>query len=124
MDLSRTPYVFIASMNVDSLKEELFNDVYDSEHIPNALEVPGILGAARYRKIALDISIGGTVQRSQNSFPAYTAVYGLERPEVLVSHEWARGVELGRWPEFVRPFTRDRQHVLLERIPMGVRERR
>ena len=28
-------YVFVASMNVDLDKEDLFNEVYDTEHVPN-----------------------------------------------------------------------------------------
>ncbi len=28
-------YVFVASMDVDLDKEDLFNEVYDTEHIPN-----------------------------------------------------------------------------------------
>jgi hypothetical protein len=34
-------YVFVASMDVDLDKENLFNEVYDTEHIPNLLNVPG-----------------------------------------------------------------------------------
>ena len=116
MKLANAPYLFVASMNVQPSKEALFNEVYDSEHMPNALNVPGILGAVRYRKVALDLAIGGKIQRSENSFPIYTAIYGVEHPAVLVSDEWARTVELGRWPAAVRPFTTDRQHVLLERV--------
>ena len=29
-----TRYVFIASMDVDPDKEDLFNEVYDTEHVP------------------------------------------------------------------------------------------
>ena len=36
-----TRYVFIASMDVDPDKEDLFNEVYDTEHVPYLLEVPG-----------------------------------------------------------------------------------
>jgi hypothetical protein len=28
-------YVFIASMDIDADKEAIFNEVYDTEHIPN-----------------------------------------------------------------------------------------
>jgi hypothetical protein len=31
---------------------------------------------------------------------------------VLVSPEWARAVEAGRWPGEVRPYTRNRRHAL------------
>ena len=38
-------YLFIASMDVKPEKEALFNEVYDTEHIPLLLRVPGVLSA-------------------------------------------------------------------------------
>jgi hypothetical protein len=38
-------YIFVASMDVDPDKEALFNEVYDIEHIPNLLKVPGVHAA-------------------------------------------------------------------------------
>ena len=34
-------YLFISSMDVAPDKEALFNEVYDTEHVPNLAEVPG-----------------------------------------------------------------------------------
>ena len=48
--------------------------------------------------------------------PAYTALYELESPEVLVTPAWAAAVEKGRWPAQVRPHTRNRRHFMWERI--------
>jgi hypothetical protein len=31
---------------------------------------------------------------------------------VLLSPEWARAGEAGRWPSLVRPFTRNRRHAI------------
>jgi hypothetical protein len=31
---------------------------------------------------------------------------------VLTSDAWAKAVEVGRWPSQVRPYTRNRRHVL------------
>jgi hypothetical protein len=36
-------YQFFVSMDVQSDKEALFNEVYDSEHVPELLKVPGVL---------------------------------------------------------------------------------
>lgn len=44
--------------------------------------------------------------------PRYSAIYELESAEVLVSEGWARAVDAGRWPSEVRPYTRNRRHVL------------
>jgi hypothetical protein len=35
-------YLCVASMDVDANKEALFHEVYDTEHIPNLLKVPGV----------------------------------------------------------------------------------
>ena len=40
-------YVFVVSMDVDPDKEALFNEVYDTEHVPLILSVPGVRAATR-----------------------------------------------------------------------------
>ena len=42
-------YLFVASMDVDPDKEDLFNEVYDTEHIPNLLKVPGVYAVTRIK---------------------------------------------------------------------------
>ena len=44
----------------------------------------------------------------------FQAMYELESPEVLTSDAWADAVDQGRWPEHVRPYTKNRRHVLLK----------
>lgn len=106
-------YVFVASMDVDPDKEDLFNDVYDTEHVPNLLKVPGVLSVTRLKAEPLTMSIGGEARAVvAEGEPAYSAVYEIESPSVLTSAAWAAAVEAGRWPGEVRPFTRNRRHVL------------
>ena len=40
-------YLFVVNMDVDADKEALFNEIYDNEHIPNLLKVPGVRGVTR-----------------------------------------------------------------------------
>jgi hypothetical protein len=106
-------YLFIASMDVAPDKEALFNEVYDTEHVPTLLKVPGVVAVTRLVRAPLTLSIGGerrTVEAEGE--PKYSAIYEIESPEVLVSDEWAEAVEVGRWPEQVRPHTSNRRHVL------------
>ena len=111
---SRGRFLFVASMDVDADKEALFNEVYDREHIPNLLKVPGVLSARRYAGEPLTMMIGGARRTMDTGdAPKYTAVYELESPQVLLSDAWAKAVEAGRWPNEVRPFTRNRRHRLL-----------
>lgn len=108
-----TKYLFIASMDVEPEKEALFNEVYDQEHVPNLLKVPGVISVTRLVAQPLTMSLGG--ERKDivaEGEPTYTAFYEIESPEVLVSREWAEAVEAGRWPDEVRPYTKNRRHVL------------
>ena len=54
-----TRYLFTASMDVDPDKEALFDEVYDQEHVPNLLKVPGVLSVTRLTLEPLTLSIGG-----------------------------------------------------------------
>ena len=109
----RTRYLFTASMDVDPEKEALFNEVYDQEHIPELLKVPGVLSVTRMTLAPLKMSMGGEVKTIvMEGEPKYSAVYELEKAEVLTSAAWATAVEKGRWPAQVRPYTRNRRHTL------------
>ena len=109
----KAKYLFIASMDVDADKEALFNEVYDTEHVPELLKVPGVLSVRRAVRETLTMFIGGEKKTIvAEGEPKYSAYYELESAEVLTSQAWNRAVELGRWPSQVRPFTRNRRHVL------------
>jgi hypothetical protein len=108
-----TRYVFIASMDVDAEREALFNEVYDSEHVPLLLKVPGVLAVTRAKSEPLQMIIGGERKAIMvEGEPRYSAIYELENAEVLTSEAWGRAVDHGRWPTEVRPYTRNRRHVL------------
>jgi len=103
----------MASMDVAPEKDALFNEVYDEEHAPNLLKVPGVISVTRLTQEPLVLSMGGKEKEIvAESEPKYTAIYEIESPHVLVSQEWAEAVEKGRWPEEVRPYTSNRRHVL------------
>jgi hypothetical protein len=111
--VSKAKYIFSVSMDVDPDKEDLFNEVYDTEHIPLILKVPGIVSARRYKLEPLTMFIGGETRTIvMEGEPKYTAIYELEGADVLVGEGWARAVDSGRWPGEVRPYTRNRRHVL------------
>ena len=106
-------FLFTAAMDVDPDKEALFDEVYDTEHIPELLKVPGVLAVQRYTLVPLKLSIGGEVKTIvAEGEPKHTATYELESAEVLTSSGWAVAVEKGRWPAQVRPYTRNRRHTL------------
>lgn len=113
----QTRYLFSAAMDVEPAKDALFNEVYDGEHVPLLLKVPGVIAVARFKKQELTMILGGerkTIVVEHE--PAYNALYEVESPEVLTSEPWARAVDQGRWPGQVRPYTSNRRHVLYRRI--------
>ena len=115
--MQRPRYLFIASMDVDPRKEALFNEVYNTEHCPLLSQVPGVISVARFETRPLKMIIGGEIRTIViENEPKYQALYGLESPEVLTSQAWADAVDSGRWPEQVRPYTKNRRHTLHRRI--------
>ena len=108
----KSRYLFVVSMDVDPDKEALFNEVYDTEHMPNLLQVPGVHAAARMQGEPFVMSIGGEEKRVARDGPHYSALYEIDGPHVLVSEACAKASEAGRWPGEVRPFTRNRRHAL------------
>ncbi len=111
-------FLFSAAMDVDPDKEALFNEVYDTEHVPALLKVPGVLAVTRYTLGPLKMSIGGEIKSIvAEGEPKYSALYELENAEVLTSAAWATAVEQGRWAGQVRPYTRNRRHTLRRLLP-------
>ncbi len=107
-------FVFQVSMDVTPEKEALFNEVYDTEHVPFLKEVPGVVAVERAKSVPFALAIGGEVKDMPASSPRYTALYTIESPQVLSSEAWARAVERGRWGSEVRPHTFNRSHALFE----------
>ena len=113
----QTRYLFSAAMDVEPGKEALFNEVYDKEHVPLILSVPGVVSAARFTRQPVTMILGGERRTiAVEGEPRYSAFYEVESPEVLLSPAWAKVVDAGRWPGEVRPYTKNRRHVMFERI--------
>ena len=78
--------------------------------------LPGVAAATRYKVLPHQVKIGDQTKTiPDEGTPNYHAVYEFDNPAVLDTPEWAEAIERGRWPSEVRPYTRNRQHVLLER---------
>jgi hypothetical protein len=92
-------HVYTAAMTIGPERENLFNEVYDSEHVPELLRVPGIVSISRYR-------------RTRPIDPFYLAVYEIATPDIPSGPAFAKARDVGRWPTEVRPFTRGLQNGL------------
>jgi len=108
-----TKYLFVVSMDVQQDKEALFNQVYDTEHVPLLMKVPGVRAVTRMKTEPAAFNIGGERKvLDGGSRPRYVAMYEIDSPAVLLSKEWAEAAEKGRWPKEVRPYTTNRHHVV------------
>jgi len=112
-----TKYLFIVSMDVQQDKEALFNEVYDTEHVPLLLKVPGVRNVTRWKTERAAFNLAGERKvLDGGSEPNYVAIYEIDSPDVLLSKEWAEAAEKGRWPSQVRPYTSNRRHVVRKAI--------
>ena len=98
-----TPYVFWVMMDVERHREALFNDLYDSEHLPLLLKLSGCVNAVRYRTTA-------------PGEPRYLCAYEVQNAELPMSKLWNDTSDIGRWKPEVRPYTSNKRFIVGERI--------
>src|SRR5258708_27862907 len=91
-------YLFVVNMDVDADKEAIFNEVYDTEHIPNLLKVPGVRAVTRMAGEHFAMSIGGDEKKVAHDGPRYSAAYEIDGPPLLTSPGGAKAVDNGRLP--------------------------
>jgi hypothetical protein len=99
----KTPYVFWVMMDVEPHREALFNELYDQEHLPLLLKLPGAVNAVRYR----------TATAGE---PRYLCAYEVERTDLPMSRQWNDTSDIGRWKPEVRPYTFNKRYIVSERI--------
>ena len=112
--MSQSKYIFIVSMNIKKEYEELFNEVYDKEHIPYLLKVPGVNNVTRGKGIPFLFSMAGNTKEMDAPNQKFVAMYEIDNPEVVKSLEWSVAVEKGRWSTEVRQHTFERTHFMYE----------
>ena len=98
-----TPYVYWVMMDIEPHREALFNELYDTEHLPLLMKLPGAVNAVRYRT-------------SEAGEPRYLCAYEVERNDLPNSKAWNDTSDIGRWKPEVRPYTYNKRFILSERI--------
>jgi len=99
----KTPYVFWVMMDIEPHREALFNELYDHEHLPLLMKLPGSVNAVRYRTSAA-------------GEPRYLCAYEVENTELPMSKLWNDTSDIGRWKPEVRPYTYNKRYIVSERI--------
>jgi len=69
-------YTFVVMTNPVAGKEAEFNEWYNGQHIPDLLNVPGFVGAQRFR--LADAQLGGEASRAYK----YLALYEIETEDL------------------------------------------
>ena len=95
-------YFYMVTFEIAPEDEPEFNEIYDSEHIPNLLCVDGVLGIIRFKDAAPNAA-GRLV---------YSALYPLARPDLPATPEWKAASDTGRWAAVMRPRVKSRQQRL------------
>ena len=47
MESPRVPYIYMVQMDIPAEHEAAFNRIYDTEHVPEILKVPGVRACSR-----------------------------------------------------------------------------
>jgi hypothetical protein len=83
----------------------VFNDLYDREHIPAILKVPGVHSCRRYQ---LEWKDGDMLE--------YIALYEVDDPNVHKSDAWKAAGNFGGWKTEVRPFLNERRYGMYRQL--------
>ncbi|HTV45118.1 MAG TPA: DUF4286 family protein [Stellaceae bacterium] len=99
-------FIYVVQMDIPAALEAEFNRIYDEDHVPTILKVPGVRSCRRYR---LEHSTVATM-------PRYLAIYECDTAEVINSPAWVEASDRGEWKPKIRPHTTNRQHSIFKEI--------
>ena len=96
-----TEYLWVVQLDIPPELEADFNVIYDTQHIPNISNTPGVLDVRRY-----------VLEKPVQGVPKYTTLYRLTSPDLPYTPEWIAASAAGDWQ------TRIRTHVMNTRRAM------
>lgn len=95
-------FFLMMTFEISPDQEELFNDIYDTEHAPYILAVPGVHSCVRFTDSNL----------SPNGWLVYSTLYQFDHPDLPETPEWKAASDRGRWKDMIRPYVKSRQRRL------------
>lgn len=98
--------IFVILMDVPAELDAKFNRLYDTDHLPQMMQVPAIRRCDRYR---LEWSDNPDMHR-------YLALYEIADPEAPRGPDWKRQAGKGSWASEMRPFITSRRNGVFEKI--------
>ncbi|MXY46131.1 MAG: hypothetical protein F4Y44_03920 [Chloroflexi bacterium] len=100
-------YILLIQMDIPAELEDDFNRLYESEHIPNLLQVDGVHSCMRYR---LESS-------SDDGMARYAAIYEVDAPDIHQTDRWRRQADIEcDWMTNIRPNTYNRTFTSFRKI--------
>lgn len=99
-------YVYLVQMDIPVELAGDFNRIYDSQHVPNILTVPGVQSCTRYQ-----LESGGGKGTAM-----YLAIYDIDSPDLPNTEAWQAASDKGDWITQIRPFATNRSRVVYKRI--------
>jgi hypothetical protein len=106
MSQDPSPYVYVVQLAIPEEIERRFNELYDNEHVPAFMSVPGVKACSRYKLEWADT----------DQMPEYLAIYDVDAPDVPKSEAWRQGSAHGDWVVEIRPHMRIRRHGMFKRL--------
>ena len=92
------PHSMTITFEIAPEDEAEFNDIYDNDHIPTILQLPGLLEVIRFRDAA----------PNEKGFLVYSAIYFMTKENLHETPEWKKLSDLGRWAPVIRPKVKSR----------------
>ena len=92
------PYSMMITFEIDPKDEAEFNDIYDNDHIPTILKLPGVIEIIRFKD----------AKPNDKGFLVYSAIYFMAKENLHETPEWKELSDLGRWAPVIRPKVKSR----------------
>lgn len=98
MNTDSAPYWMMITFEISPEDDAEFNDIYDNDHIPTIMQLPGVLEVIRFRDAA----------KNERGYLVYSALYLMDRENLHETAEWKKLSDLGRWMPVIRPKVKSR----------------
>jgi len=95
-------HFYMVTFEIAPEDEPDFNEIYDTEHIPNILQVEGVLQVIRLKD----------AEPTPQGWVRYSALYLITRPDLPSTPQWKAKSDLGRWAPVIRPRVKSRRQRL------------
>ena len=99
-------YIYLVQMDIPAEFEEEFNRVYDTQHVPNITNAPGVSACTRNKLESSDV----------DGIARNAAVYEIDAADIPDSDGWKAESEKGDWPTRIRPNTLNRSHHVFKKL--------